>query len=422
MMKRGRKRRLTSIGPSSSKRTMELPKKGSTAAAKQQQDVSKTDEKIVEFEKLIENISLEDSKGAFLFDTFEPFGGENDDEQLDIPDIMPMLEDSEPPEDSEEEDEQGRTDYEVERILLKRNESFYYFVKWEGYKLNQGTWEPPWNLTGCEKVLKTFEDRKMLCFGIYKSMLNKDEYGGFIDTWVNGILTTTLIECCVLEDILTKYCKRNKFGNLCVENWTRSIDCYPDITFLPENQFSDEAKKLLSSVDPPKVLCSCKACGKKDENCPCIKRGRTIPLMLFRTHWYGWGIRTLVDIPINKFVDEYVGRIKLHHECRNIKDPTYLFDIDSDEDETVFVVDATEEGNASRFINHSCDPNLEVVLVKGLYNHRGYARVTFFSVKQIKAGDELTFNYFKHEPDLSLVDDTTPKCYCGYELCRKYLI
>uniref|UniRef100_A0A914Y5C7 Histone-lysine N-methyltransferase n=1 Tax=Panagrolaimus superbus TaxID=310955 RepID=A0A914Y5C7_9BILA len=469
-MKRGRKRHFNSSGPSSSstsKRTAAPPTKKGTLA--KQQNIQKTPE-ILAFEQLLENITLKDSTEAFLPLTLEPIRVDNDEEQISDDQIevssdtselmMPMLEDCESQDDFME-DEEEKVEFEVERILLKRNDTHFYFVKWFGYKLSQGTWEPLWNLTDCDRVLNAFEDRKMLCFKIYQSLPNKDEYKGFLDTWINGIITTTFIETCVLEDIFTKFCKNNKLANLCVENWTRSIESYPKISFISENTFSDEAKQLLETIDPPKILCSCVACGKKSEDnpCPCIKaaatsngfirslkktqfvmecnkscdcsekclgkvfgRGRTTALILFRTHWCGWGIRTLVDIPRSKFVDEYVGRIKLHHECRNIKDPTYLFDIDSDDGETVFVVDATEEGNASRFINHSCDPNLEVVLVKGLHNHKDFARVTFFSVREIQAGEELTFNYFKHKLDLSLVDKTTPKCYCGYELCRKYLI
>uniref|UniRef100_A0AC35FTD0 SET domain-containing protein n=1 Tax=Panagrolaimus sp. PS1159 TaxID=55785 RepID=A0AC35FTD0_9BILA len=156
-----------------------------------------------------------------------------------------------------------------------------------------------------------------------------------------------------------------------------------------------------------------------------FKRGRTIPVMLFKTPNCGWGLRTCAFIPNNKFVMEYVGHVKLHVECRDIKDETYLFNIDTDNGEPIFVIDATDYGNSSRFINHSCDPNLEVVLVKGYFNGHFYSRVTFFSVRKIQAGEELTFNYFKHDVDLSKINpklSPPPECFCGYEKCRKYLI
>ena len=47
----------------------------------------------------------------------------------------------------------------VERILLKKivgDETFYY-VKWEGYGIDDATWEPEDHLTDCEPALKEFE-------------------------------------------------------------------------------------------------------------------------------------------------------------------------------------------------------------------------------------------------------------------------
>ncbi len=56
------------------------------------------------------------------------------------------------------------------------------------------------------------------------------------------------------------------------------------------------------------------------------------------------------------------------------------------------------------FINHSCNPNLGI---KG--------RVTYCALKNIKKGEELTFDYSINEAD----PNWQMKCSCGAENCRK---
>ncbi|XP_008486199.2 probable histone-lysine N-methyltransferase CG1716 [Diaphorina citri] len=53
------------------------------------------------------------------------------------------------------------------------------------------------------------------------------------------------------------------------------------------------------------------------------------------------------------------------------------------------IIDATMKGNISRFINHSCDPNSETQK----WTVDGELRIGFFSRKNIKQGEELTFDY-----------------------------
>jgi len=58
------------------------------------------------------------------------------------------------------------------------------------------------------------------------------------------------------------------------------------------------------------------------------------------------------------------------------------------------------------FINHSCDPNMGI---KG--------RVTFVALKNIKKGDELTFDYSINEED----PRWHMRCGCGAKNCRKII-
>ena len=60
--------------------------------------------------------------------------------------------------------------------------------------------------------------------------------------------------------------------------------------------------------------------------------------------------------------------------------------------------------------------------VVGYHNDPALCRIAFFSNQDIKAGTELTFAYFTHEVDVSMIQEDTLECNCGAENCRKYLI
>lgn len=52
-------------------------------------------------------------------------------------------------------------------------------------------------------------------------------------------------------------------------------------------------------------------------------------------------------------------------------------------------IDATAKGNIARFVNHSCDPNAATEK----WNVDRELRIGFFSIKDIQADEEITFDY-----------------------------
>ncbi|XP_063063752.1 histone-lysine N-methyltransferase SUV39H1b isoform X1 [Engraulis encrasicolus] len=176
-----------------------------------------------------------------------------------------------------------------------------------------------------------------------------------------------------------------------------------------------------------------------------VQRGIRHSLCIFRTdNGRGWGVRTLERIRKNTFVMEYVGEIITTEEAErrgqiyDKEGATYLFDLDYvDVDE--YTVDAAHYGNISHFVNHSCEPNLQVynVFIDNLDER--LPRIAFFATRSIKAGEELTFDY-KMQIDPVDAESTkmdsnfnvmglpcSPKkqmrveCKCGVDTCRKYL-
>ena len=89
------------------------------------------------------------------------------------------------------------------------------------------------------------------------------------------------------------------------------------------------------------------------------------------------------------------------------KNCTYLMSLSDNE-----VIDPTYKGNLARFINHSCDPNC---LTQKWYV-LGEQCIGIFTLRDIKEGEELTFNY-----NFDIYKTTFQKCLCGSASCRGYL-
>ncbi|XP_014392684.1 PREDICTED: histone-lysine N-methyltransferase SETDB2 isoform X3 [Myotis brandtii] len=86
---------------------------------------------------------------------------------------------------------------------------------------------------------------------------------------------------------------------------------------------------------------------------------------------------------------------------------------------SVFLLDATKEGNVGRFLNHSCCPNLLVQNVFVETHDRNFPLVAFFTNRYVKARTELTWDY-GYEP--GTVPDKEILCQCGVNKCRKKIL
>ncbi|KAI9839936.1 MAG: hypothetical protein M1819_000128 [Sarea resinae] len=182
-----------------------------------------------------------------------------------------------------------------------------------------------------------------------------------------------------------------------------------------------------------------------DENCPnkLVQKGRKVPLEIFKTHNRGWGLRTLVALRKGEFVDTYKGELITEEEAsrrdakRQVKD-VYTFALDkfhgdNPDNERLrdnkYVIDGEVLGGITRFINHSCDPNLRIFAVS--YNHADFCiyDLAFFSTEDVPARTELTFDYTGQEASDSIPDRTSSgvskekmtRCLCGSENCKGVL-
>ena len=106
----------------------------------------------------------------------------------------------------------------------------------------------------------------------------------------------------------------------------------------------------------------------KKEYAVVVKRSRT-----------GRGLFALEMIPKGVRIIEYIGR-PVSKDAKQRDSGKYLFWISETD-----MIDGNIKANTARFINHSCAPNCEATGPKG--------RVYIVSLRRIKAGEELTYDY-----------------------------
>ena len=107
----------------------------------------------------------------------------------------------------------------------------------------------------------------------------------------------------------------------------------------------------------------------------------------------GLGLFAGEGMPKGKCVIEYVGRTLSEKETYTNKSK-YLFEVTKDK-----TIDGKPKwGNPAGYINHSCKPNCEATVRGG--------RVFIFSLRSIKKGEELSYDYGE---DYCL-DHCTPCC------------
>ena len=90
-------------------------------------------------------------------------------------------------------------------------------------------------------------------------------------------------------------------------------------------------------------------------------------------------------------------------------------DVDANDDKDMICIDAKWYGNVARFINHSCEPNLEKQSVFVDSHDLRLPRLAFFASSDIKKGEELTWDYGYTKGQ---VKDKTHPCFCGASKCR----
>lgn len=105
--------------------------------------------------------------------------------------------------------------------------------------------------------------------------------------------------------------------------------------------------------------------------------------------------------------EESIGRV----EGMQIDDPEYGSDYCIDLGEGL----SLEPGEPFRFLNHSCQPNCELVVVDPEDSDSGQPEVWLESRRAIEPGEELTIDY-------AWPAEAAIPCLCGSERCREWIV
>lgn len=121
---------------------------------------------------------------------------------------------------------------------------------------------------------------------------------------------------------------------------------------------------------------------------------------------HGRGAFARKRIPQGTRIIEYIGEkiSKQESLCRCQQHNEYIFALDDQHD-----LDGNVDWNPARLVNHSCAPNCDAELVE--------ARIWIISRREIRAGEEITFNY-----GFDLVDYQDYPCACGAPNCVGYIV
>ncbi len=144
---------------------------------------------------------------------------------------------------------------------------------------------------------------------------------------------------------------------------------------------------------------------------PPAETGRRLQVRKSGVH--GKGVFALRTIRQGETIIEYTGEVipwsealRRHPHDPSQPDHTFYFHLDDER-----VIDGKVGGNASRWINHSCEPNCEAEDDTG--------RVFLIALRDILPGEELFFDY-----GLVIEERYTPalkkrfECRCGAKTCR----
>lgn len=160
--------------------------------------------------------------------------------------------------------------------------------------------------------------------------------------------------------------------------------------------------------------------GAVDRSCAIVAAPRPVttarrraPFKVHRSSIHGRGVLAIRRIRTGQRVIEYVGeRISADEAAERYDDDamdnhhTFLFEVAVDT-----LIDANRQGNAARFINHSCDPNCASYLQDG--------RIFIKATRNIQPGVELTYDYcFKRDGRRSPAWTQLYACHCGTANCR----
>lgn len=244
------------------------------------------------------------------------------------------------------------------------------------------------------------------------------------DATAEATSTFTVMECCTYSNKYLGYTEHamecdcsEEWGTLLPIRYHACKNCkilteHTDIA-TQTNHACGEDSDCINRATKMECVGDC-ACGSACQN-QRFQRCEYADVSVIKTEKKGHGLRTNTDLRPGDFIFEYIGEVinepqfrrrMLAYDEQGIKH-FYFMSLSKGE-----FVDATKKGNLGRFCNHSCNPNCYVD--KWVVGDK--LRMGIFAEKNIKAGEELVFNY-----NVDRYGANPQPCYCGESNCTGFI-
>ncbi|CAF3418506.1 unnamed protein product [Rotaria sp. Silwood1] len=162
-------------------------------------------------------------------------------------------------------------------------------------------------------------------------------------------------------------------------------------------------------------LCQNRVSQKEDQS-------KNVEIISTSNKGYGVIIKKPILYP-GTYIGEYVGEVlsenKAHNRIeltKNYEHNYLLLYNEHHQSEKIIktFIDARYYGNWTRFINHSCNPNLHIVAIR--IDQPTPPHFAFFSLRKIEANEELSYSYGTR------IDEKHSKpCYCSSSSCTGFM-
>jgi uncharacterized protein len=147
---------------------------------------------------------------------------------------------------------------------------------------------------------------------------------------------------------------------------------------------------------------------------PVHQRKQTIPgegktshsLFVTKSPLHGRGCFATVRFLKGNRIAEYAGeKISRKEAMRRMKrlNGKHISELEAE-----WYIDGSVGGNQTKYINHSCDPNADAVVVRG--------SLFIFALREIAPGEEITVDY------LNSFEQDQAVCQCRTDSCRRRII